>query len=989
MIRGTIVVGLLIGCGASQLLAAGPPSILSEYSLASWGVKDGLTSAVISAIAQDPDGYLWLGTDAGLVRFDGSRFTHVEALWPIDLVRAPIRVLHISRDGTLWVGYNGAGGISRIAHGEARNFGPAQGLSAGPVTMLFEEDAGKVWAGNRDGLFAFAGDRWHQVGPGLIPGPVYTAHVDRTGQMLVGTVEGLFRRAPGSDEFVRLGAGDAASSRLRDAEVRDISEDQLGRLWLSDSVFGFRELSERRPGERHHKGRGAPLLHDHRGNMWVGTYGQGLWRVRFDGAAHAAAPIQVSSAATGLSDDGVMALLEDRDRNIWAATVDGLNRFTPYKAIAVTELGPVNAVELAVDGGVWVGTADALVHLPPESSAPDREQPLMDPPLTALHADERGTLWAATNGGLLRVVKGQPERVRLPGPDPPRQITSISSDQRGGIWLFDLSRGLLNWNQGRLYTPTLPAEMRTVVIISMYTDRHGRLWLATDDGRLAVAEGTGPIQLRGRQDGVDGGNYRAIAEDDSGVLWFGGTSGLTRFANGRFETLLAADGLPAESITAIVEDRTGDLWLGANGSGLVRVSRAELDKAFAAGSPRLSYSFYDRSDGVAGTPRSFGNRSAVRGRDGRLWFVAGRGLTVVDPQKVSPNAEVAFPVHIEGLVADGQRLRTAPLTLAARSSRLQIEYSVLNLTTPLRNRFRYRLDGIDPDWVDAGARRQAFYTNLPPGRYQFRVVSSAHGQNWNSEPLVWSFSIPPAFYQTGWFMAACLGAVMLTVAGMWRLRLRQLRKRFLILLAERMNLSREIHDTLLQALVGVSLQFDVIAGNVDSPSPPIDREQMVRMRKYLEDYIGEARQFIWDLRSPTLGNGDLPTALRQVVARATAGARIDCQLIVTGTPQPCPVDIARQLRRIGHEAATNVVRHAHATRMLVSIDYLEDAIRLRLADDGRGFSPAASPGETDGHYGLVMMKERAVNVGGELTITSTVGRGTTIETVVPTSGSGE
>jgi signal transduction histidine kinase len=164
---------------------------------------------------------------------------------------------------------------------------------------------------------------------------------------------------------------------------------------------------------------------------------------------------------------------------------------------------------------------------------------------------------------------------------------------------------------------------------------------------------------------------------------------------------------------------------------------------------------------------------------------------------------------------------------------------------------------------------------------------------------------------------------------------------------------------------------------------------MVRMRKYLEDYIGEARQFIWDLRSPTLGNGDLPAALRQVVEHAIAGARIDRQLIVSGTPQPCPADIARQLRRIAHEATTNVVRHAGATSVLVSIDYLGNAIRLRLADDGCGFSPAASPGETDGHYGLVMMKERAVNVGGELTITSMVGRGTTIETVVPTNGAGE
>jgi signal transduction histidine kinase len=418
------------------------------------------------------------------------------------------------------------------------------------------------------------------------------------------------------------------------------------------------------------------------------------------------------------------------------------------------------------------------------------------------------------------------------------------------------------------------------------------------------------------------------------------------------------------------------------GHGTVRISGDEVAKVAANHSQRLQYRLYDTSDGLAGAP--LGNVRSARGSDGRLWFVRGGGLTAVDPRHLGPiTAPMSAPVRIEAAVANERKLTPDPLTsLPAGTRRLQISYTALALTASNKIRFRYRLDGFDTDWVEAGTRRQAFYTNLSPKNYQFRVEANSEDGTWRPATAAWAFAIQPAFYQTNWFYAASFAVVVLMVAGAWRVRLHRVRREFSLVLAERARLSREIHDTLLQSLVGVALRFDAISNSLDSSSSAA-RHQLVRIRRHVEAYIREARQSIWDLRSPVLETHDLATALRDFGKRAAAATSVRFTAAVTGTPRRCSAKVENQLLRIGQEAITNAVRHAHATRITLEVRFEEHAVTLRVSDDGRGFEYEYPTHDTENHYGLTTMRERAEELGGRFTLATAVGRGTAVETVVP------
>jgi signal transduction histidine kinase/ligand-binding sensor domain-containing protein len=964
-------------CAGVTVQAADLRNVLAGYNLTSWSKKDGLPSNAVYAVVQDAEGYLWLATDQGVVRFDGVRFTLWEPLGPTLLPDAPVRALLVARDGSLWVGFGDPGGVSHIQNGHVRNYGEKEGIGRGATNMLAEDARGIIWTGNRNGLFSFSGDRWDHwtSSRGVHEGQVYSAYVDKSGTFFVGTATSLLRRREGSERFdVAEIVGDL---------VRGITEDPAGAIWVTDPRVGFKRLRDPKvPSDSREIGRGNRFLYDRNGRLWVGTLGQGLWRLPSD-VASTRSPIEKTTALTGLSDDGVTSLLEDRDGNIWAGTLDGLDRLTPHKLTPIMGLGLVNGLEWTPAGTVWVGATNQLIRFAGgderELGAPER---LPDSPLSAMHVDERGTLWIATNRHLYRLVNGGLSAVAFRGGNPPRQITLITSDAHGGLWLYDLDQGLLRMTGDRLQAFALPAAVRSTHAVSNYTDRRGRLWLAFESGRVAVVDGDGRVQLYGVSEGLDAGVYHPIYEDQTGAVWLGGSEGLSRFADGRFTTVHRTRGFPLESLTAIIEDDTGSLWVGTS-SGFFRFTSDEFDKAAANASYQVHYQLYDKLDGSAGIPRWFGNRSAVRDGNGHLWFVAGRGVTVIDPRTLTSSGPPA-PVRVERVIANETVLPPGfEGVLPPRTARLEIDYTVLNLTSPLKTRFRYRLEGFDADWIDADTRRQAFYTNLSPGPYRFRVVANNDEGTWAEPGAVWAFRIRPMFYQTPWFVGAGLASIVVAVLAAWRIRTRQLRKQFSLLLGERARLSREIHDTLLQSLVGVALQFDVIANDQDSLS---SKARLVRMRKEVEEYIREARQSIWDLRSPKLQRLDLPAALREAGERA-AGDSIGFTFTVRGTPYRCSANVEEQLLRIGQEAVMNASRHAHARQLSMELGYGEAAITLTVSDDGVGFNPDHAANGTNGHYGLTTMKERAENIGGGFTVASGDGRGTRIETVVPVSAS--
>lgn len=981
------VVRVLLAAGLALAVAAGPVpsratdlhSVLTGYTLTSFSQKDGLPDASIYTLAQDSDGYLWVGTSAGLYRFDGVRFTPWNLLSDVEASQSSraVRALRAASDGTMWAGFGRQGGIVVFGERLVRVYDASSGLPATAVSAIVEHPAGHFWAGTALGLYRLQGERWERWGAsrGVPEGAVSVALVNSRRELFVGTATHVLR----FDEE----AGRFAPFAPLVEEARAIIEDPAGALTVSDQVGGFRRLDSALPLEAQiERGRGRALLHDRRGNVWVGTAGQGLWRVRFDDRGDVRV-IEHATALTGLLADGVVALLEDREGNVWAGTPEGLNRLTPYKVAQVTNIGLVSGVEQAGNGAIWVGTVDTLMQIA-DGDAPERgARPVASERLRSLHTDAEGVLWVATDRGLSRWSGGALHPVPAGRDGMPHQIDTITSDGRGGVWVYDAQRGLLHWRGGVFTAARLADQFTGVRVEAAYTDSGGRAWFTLAGGQVATAEGD-DFLVYDRADGLDAGVYQAVYEDRQHVVWLGGTNGLTRFADGRFVTLRSADGFPVSNLTAIVEDGDGALWIGS-GAGIMRIARDECDRLLAAdGRYDAEFRVFDRSDGLAGLPFVYSrNRRAIRSQDGRLWFVTGRGLTVIDPRALQ-TIDAPTDVRLEGVLSNGTRLRPEDgLALEAGTNRLELEYTAINLSSPHRQRFRYRLDGFDADWVDAGARRQAFYTNLPPGGYQFHVSTTDGNGNWIDPGVTWPFSIRPMFYQTGWFVGTAALLVVLVVGGAWRLHVRRVRRQFGLLLGERARLSRELHDTLLQSLVGIALQFDAMANDPRFTFPDAQKQQFGRMRRRVEEYMREARQSIADLRAPRTGARDLPVALREAGERAINGQGIRFAFEQRGVPRHVPSHVEQELLKIGKEAMANAVRHGHADRITAELEFSETALALRVIDNGTGFNPDADEDDDTPHYGLTSMRERAEDIGGQLTIESVSGAGTRVEATVP------
>jgi signal transduction histidine kinase/ligand-binding sensor domain-containing protein len=966
-----LVAGLLFAI-ARPVAAIDAATPLAGYSLASWTQKDGIGSSLIWSLALDKVGYLWVGTDGGLLRFDGVRFVSWETFASLPNPRASVRTLLAAKDGTLWFGFGEPGGIGTLRGTSVRLYGTADGLPDGIVMSLAEDASGTIWAAGRFGIYRFSDQRWHRAGDGLPPGVINAIFFDRHESLLAATAAGVYRRMAADATFQPFGDyTDLARSLAWDADAR---------LWTTDAIVGFRPVQSSGAFSGVIQGRGSRLMRDSRGNLWVGTGGQGLWRYQaFPDGRHRL--LERTSTATGLSDDGITDLLEDRDGNIWVATRDGLNRLTPHKMTPITDLGLASAVEATRDGRVFVGTADTVVVFPNgriDSRLPPIRVP--SPPLAAMHADEEGTLWMATASQLMRLAGSQVEPLPIRG-GPIDDITDITSDGRGGLWIHDSVHGLWRWQNGHVTPAPLPEAIKKAPLLASHTDRHGRAWFSFEGNHVAAVDASGTVQMFGERDGLQSGPYRALHEDRAGALWFGGNA-LTRFSDGAFVTLSAFPFGTPQLVTGLVDDDEGALWVAINAAGIIRVPGDELKRA--VGDPRYvpRFNAYDKVDGSAGTSRWFGSRAAVRSADGALWFVAGRGVTVVDATRLNDAVRSPERVRIEGAVVDGQPLpAAAPVELPPGTARVEIDYTVLNLTSPHRTRFRHRLDGFDADWVDAGARYSASYTNLAPGDYVFRVMAAGAEGTFTDPPAAWRFAIRPMFYQRWWFAIACAAVAFAGVTTAWRLHVRRVRKEFGLLLGERARLSREVHDTLLQSMFGFALECDALREAMPRSEERL-RERLKNIRRQIEADMREARQSIWNLRSPRLESGGLAAALEGFAKQAFEAAGIAFTFAVIGTPRPTAPDVEEHLMRIGREAISNAARHSHAGAVNVTLSYEDGGVTLKVADDGQGFTPG-DPALAAEHFGLTTMKERAQSVGGTLDVETHAGRGTIVTAAMP------
>ena len=963
-------------------LAAPAPAARAAESLAhlphkSWTAIADLQTTPVWAIAQDQEGYIWLGVRGGLVRFDGTRFVQWETLSGAELPDRDVHALHVSRDGSLWVGFGNAGGVSRIRDGAAHTYPPGDDLPSGPIWALFEDRQGTVWAGGTYGVSRYREGAWERVGSAhgiRDQAMLFDFYEDAAGELWLGTVAGLFRRIPATDALEPV----ASAGRL----ARSVTSDVAGSIWVGGEPLGLREADAPQPPSATSliPESTSTLLRDRRGHLWGGTAGEGIVRIP-DRKWAGGAVVERFTPRDGLTGDQVFALHEDHAGNIWIGTDGGLDYLAVNNSNALVmrpELAGQMVTGLAVgrDGAVWAATSNGLYFLSDRESRLYRSADgLPVDTVSAVHRDERGTVWAATFAGLARFEDGRFTQVPLPDGVTLYRVTAMTSDADGGLWLCD-STGLYRLKAGVLtdYSDVPAVAGRTPVLA--YTDSHDRVWISFVGGGL-LSFHEGQPRTYPDDDGVTGGPISAFLEDRDGTLWVGSHRGLARLERGRFVGLNDRPRPGGSAVIGITQDDEGLIWV-ATTSHILRFSSREFTQATV--DPSYRFTVLNDWGPPAESPERWwgGHPMSARTTDGELWFVTRDGAAVVDPRQVGDPEPTA--VRVDRVRAGQQMLVPAGgAQVPAGATRLEIEYSAPAFDTPAR--FRYMLEGLDREWVEVGAFRQAFYTNLPPRGYRFRVAASYSGSRW-VEAQPWEFSVLPAVYETNAFRAGAGLALVLVVVGVWRLRLRRVRQQFALVLGERARVGREIHDTLLQGMAGVALQVHAVSESLDD-SQPQTRAALNRARDALEHYMREARRSIWDLRNPSMESLELPAALDTLGERLTAGTPALFTLRVRGVPRRCAPQLKHQLLRVSGEAISNAVQHARPNEIAVELSYDNDSVSVCVRDDGRGFDTEQVEREPVRHWGLAGMRERAAQLGAALELVSVPSRGTRVEITAP------
>jgi ligand-binding sensor domain-containing protein len=814
---------------------------------------------------------------------------------------------------------------------------------------------------------------------GLPHAELYSLYEDSSHALWAGSAEGVFRRGDEASVFTRV-APDLTF-------VRSIAEDAAGTVWAADAQQIMRSLNGYARPERSDDIRlpasGWQLRRSPRGEVWIAALGGGLLRARRAGAAGRVILERVGyeNVIAGSSQ----TVFQDRLGNIWVGIRGGgLLRLseaavrTDTKLTGLTNDG-IRAMTVDHGGNVWVATGHNINVF----SGQRHRQALTISQTTGLHTDVFGGVWAATHDGLGRVVNGRFEPLTLSRRVRVESLTSLTSDIRGGLWLCTADDGLVHVTSGGLVRVENGPDMTDRPCNVVYGDSYGRVWVGFNNrGGVSVYENGRFVSYADRE-GLAGGSVMAIYQDQRHAVWISTTSGLSRFDSGRFTTLSGRNGLPGSVIPSIIEDADGAFWVGVNaGAGLVRFPRTEADRVAEDPAHQVEYTLYDFSDGLGGSIHWWSRPGAVQGASGALWFATGSGLAVVDPRQLRSQPPSATP-RVDQVLADGvARHEFGNLVFPPDTSNIQIKYSALGLSGASKFRFRYRLEGLSNDWVEAGTRRVASYSNLPPGEYRFRV-SATTGGGWTEAPMVLGFTLRTPVYQTAPFYALCALVIALFTWAYWWSRARIARRQFALVLDERTRMSREIHDTLLQDLGAIGLKLDVLASRVE-PAQNRVREGLQDLRSEVSRCLREARHSICELRGPRLDAQGLVTGFEGLTRDAQTRTTAAVDVTVEGEPRRCSHEVEEQLLRIGQEALNNALQHGRAQHIQVSIHYRGNEVAVRVSDDGVGFSTDTHHREA-GHWGLINMSERAASIRARFAIDSRAGAGTMVEAVAPVS----
>ena len=1003
---------------------------LTQYVHTAWTARVGFKGSTRS-IVQTPDGYLWLGTEFGLVRFDGVRFVP----WGWLNKRLPssnITTLLASRDGTLWIGT--LNGLASVINSNVTLYPE---LSEEPIFALLQDHEGTVWIGASGKLCrirsAHVECRRLDAASSDHANYLYGSH----GRAVISLYEDTDRRLWAATEM-GLWRWNSDGLKLHISQPTETQQSLVqgdhanGLIVVNGANTGLRQVTGNKVEDYAPPGFTRPfkplkLFRDGRDALWIGTSQQGVIHV------HDGKTTQFAQT-NGLSGDLVTAFFEDREGTIWVGTTNGLDRFREPAAFTLsTAQGlstPAWSILGAQDGSVWIGSLNGLcrwnlgqltVYRPASAPKPGlvavREETmrplagvslesvrevadpgLPDDNVLSLLQDQHGRIWVTTPSATAWFENGK--FTRLTGV-PAAAATAMILDKHEGIWISYPSLGLFHVVENNIIQ-TVPwpwaKASRQPRISSVAADplRDG-FWLGFLDGGVSHFH-DGQIDTSiGVKDGLGANQVWNLQVDSDGTLWAATEGGVSRVKDGHVATLTSKNGLPCDAAHWVVTADDSTLWL-YMACGLVRVTRSELNAWELDNNRAIQTTVFDGSDGIRLHASITGYSPLVaKATDGKLWFVYSDGVSAIDPQHLSLN-KLAPLVHVEEFTADNKTY-SAPndinslVRLPAFTRDLEIDYTALSLVAPEKNQFRYKLEGHDPHWQDVGNRRQAFYNDLPPGSYRFRVVASNNSGVWNEQGATLDFSIAPAYWQTNWFRAACVTTFLALLWALYQLRLRQIRHAFNARLEERVGertrIARDLHDTLLQSFQGLLLRFQTAYALFDT-RPADAKEVLGSSIDQTAQAITEGREAVQGLRASTVESNDLTRAIttlaEEIAAEASSHASVELRVGVEGTPRTLHPIVRDEIYRIGSEALRNAFRHAEAKQIEVELRYDERQLRLRIRDDGKGIDPEFLTVEgREGHFGVHGMRERAKLIGGKLAVWTAPGAGTEIELGVPAS----
>jgi len=907
----------------------------------------------INNIMGDPAGGLWAFGENGIVRLkDGLVTSHFE----LEGLSPDASNVSEDADGSLWV-VRGENSVSEpvchVTQSAVKCFGKPNGITISPIDAILADGSGGFWLGGQAALV-----HWHDGVSETYPIKGLKSNTGSPGILSLA-------RGPNGSVWVGIvskGPG-LGLARFEQGTVRSFATKTF-----DGSKFGV-----------------FALHLDHDGNLWVGTDADGIFRVHGDAVDHYA-------RTEGLSSDFIRSLFEDREGILWAATSNGVDKFhDPHVTTFSSAEGLAKDWAVGIlasrDGTIWVANAESLDHIEKNGSISSIRtgSGLPGSQVSSLLEDRAGNMWVGVDDGLYVFKDGHFRRLPEPNHQPLGLVFDLIEDADGNIWAECTGKLV------RIRDFQVKQEFSRSQIPAgrLAPDPQGGIWIGNRNGDLALFR-DGVLKKFPAGSKENPWTNQIVAAADGSVL-AAFDDGLVGLRQGKVQRMTARNGLPCDGIISFIEDKDKRWWLNTQ-CGVVEFSDSELQRWWATPEAVIETHFYDILDGARPSARP-PFKSAANSSDGRVWFVNSGVVQMVDPSRLSQKAMPAV-THIESLTVDRKELAVNDnLKLFPHPRDLQLDYTSPTFLVPEKVKFRYRLEGHDREWQNAGTRRQAFYSNLPPGKYSFRVMACNSDGVWNESAAKLDFSIAPAYYQTNWFRALCVLAFLGMVWTAHKLRVRQLAHQFNLTLDARVNertrIARELHDTLLQSFHGLLMRFQTALRLL--PARPTEaKAQLESAIDQAEEAILEGRDAVQGLRASALEKNDLAKAIstlgEELAADSNSHPSARFHVSVEGEPRELHPILRDEVYRIAAEALRNAFRHAQARQIEVEIRYDNQEFRLRVRDDGRGFDPAVSASQgREGHYGLPGMRERAKIAGGKLTVWSEMDAGTEVELRLPAS----